>query len=96
MPAELVLLGGLRQLTERLIVEMKIMGATIDIAQNEIRRTWVQVGQESIVRGQMETKSSELPKWVDERQVHAKLSQAGRWSKKLLTAETLAGLLGKK
>jgi hypothetical protein len=94
--AQLVLLCGLRQLTGRLTMELKTMGATIDIAKNEILRDLVRDGQASIVRGQLETKFGKLPKWVDERLGHAKLSDVDRWSKKLLTADTLEGVLGKK
>ncbi|MBI1789076.1 MAG: hypothetical protein HYR60_16215 [Acidobacteria bacterium] len=94
--AQLVLLCGLRQLTGRLTMELKSMGATIDIAKNEILRDLVRDGQVSIVRGQLETKFGKLPKWVDERLGHAKLSDVERWSKKLLTAETLDDVLGKK
>ena len=94
--AQLVLLCGLRQLTGRLTMELKTMGATIDIAKNEILRDLMRDGQASIIRIQLETKFGKLPKWVDERLGHATLSDVARWSKKLLTAETLEGVLGKK
>ena len=94
--AQLVLLCGLRQLTGRLTMELKTMGATIDIAKNEILRDLMRDGQASIIRIQLESKFGKLPKWVDERLGHAKLSDVERWSKKLLTAETLEGVLGKK
>jgi hypothetical protein len=94
--AQLVLLCGLRQLTGRLTMELKTMGATIDIAKNEILRDLMRDGQASIIRIQLESKFGKLPKWVDERLSHAKLSDVERWAKKLLTAETLEGVLGKK
>jgi hypothetical protein len=53
-------------------------------------------GQVSIIRIQLESKFGKLPKWVDERLSRAKLSDVERWAKKLLTAETLEGVLGKK
>lgn len=94
--AQLVLLCGLRELTGRLTMELKTMGATIDIAKNEILRDLMRDGQANIIRIQLESKFGKLPKWVDERLSHAKLSDVERWAKKLLTAETLEGVLGKK
>jgi hypothetical protein len=94
--AQLVLLCGLRQLTGRLTMELKTMGATIGIAKNEILRDLVRDGQTSIVRGQLEAKFGKLPKWVDERMANPKLSDVERWSKRLLTAETLEAVLGKR
>jgi hypothetical protein len=94
--AQLVLLCGLRQLTGRLTMELKTMGVTIDIAKNEILRDLVRDGQTSIVRGQLEAKFCKLPKWVDGRMANPKLSDVERWSKRLLTAETLEGVLGKR
>ena len=72
------------------------MGATIDIAKNEILRDLIRDGQASIVRIQLESKFGKLPKWVNERLSHANLSNVERWAKKLLTAETLEGALEKK
>jgi hypothetical protein len=77
-------------------MELKTMGATIDIAKNEILRDLVRDGQVVIVRIQLESKFGKLPKWVDDRLSHATLSDVARWAKKLLTAETLEGVLGKK
>jgi hypothetical protein len=94
--AQLVLLCGLRRLTGKLTMEVKTMGATIDIAKNPILRDLIRDGQASIIRVQLETKFGKVPKWVDERLGHAKLSDVDRWAKKLLTAETLEGVLGKK
>jgi hypothetical protein len=37
-----------------------------------------------------------VPKWVDKRLSDARQSAVERWSKKLLTASTLEGVLGKK
>ena len=42
------------------------------------------------------TKFGSLPKWVDERLEAATSVQVERWSKKILTADTLEGVLGKK
>ncbi len=72
------------------------MGTLINIAKNEILRDLIRDGQASIVRVQLETKFGKLPKWVDERLGHAKLSDVERWSIRLLTADTLEGVLGKR
>lgn len=93
--AQLVLLCGLRRLTGRLTMEVKIMGATIDIAKNEILRDLMRDGQVTIIRISLETKFGKLPKWADERLGNAKLSDAAQWAKKVITAETLEGVLGK-
>jgi len=94
--AQMVLLCGLRRLAGRLTMELKSMGATIDIAKNEILRDLMRDAQAHIVRGQLETKFGKLPKWVDERLSNARPSTVERWSKKLLAASTLEGVLGKK
>ena len=49
-----------------------------------------------MLRGQLEAKFGNLPKWVDERLEAATSVQVERWSKKILTADTLEGVLGKK
>ena len=72
------------------------MGATIDIAKNEILRDLMRDGQARIIRILLESKFGKLPKWVDERLSQAKLSDIERWAKKFLTADTLEGVLGKK
>ena len=72
------------------------MGATIDIEKNEILRDLVRNGQVRIIRGQLETKFGKLPKWADDGTGHSKLSDIMRWAKRLVTAETLEGVLGKK
>jgi hypothetical protein len=90
------LLCGLRRLGGKLTMELKTMGATIDISKNEVLRAWVRDAQVIIVRGQLEVKFGKLPKWADERLANAKSSEVERWSKKLITTETLEGVLGKK
>ena len=50
----------------------------------------------SMLRGQLTTKFGRLPKWVDDRLDAASSVQVERWSKKILTADTLEGVLGKR
>jgi hypothetical protein len=90
------LLSGLRQLTGKLTMELNTMGATIDISKNEILRNWIRDGQVIIVRGQLEMKFGKLPKWADERLANGKSSDVERWSKKLITADSLERVFGKK
>jgi len=94
--AQLVLLCGLRRLTGRLTMELKTMGATIDIAKNEILRDLIRDGQVHVVRLLLQTKFGELPKWADERLAHAKMSDVDRWTVKAVKASTLEGVIGKK
>jgi len=48
-----------------------------------------------LIRRMLETKFGKLPKWVDERLEKAKSDEIERWAKKLLTAGTLEGVLGR-
>jgi hypothetical protein len=72
------------------------LGATINIANNEILRDLARDGQSSIIRIELETKFGRLPKWVDERLSHATLSDVERWAKKLISAGTIEDVRGKK
>jgi hypothetical protein len=76
---------------------LKTLGASIDIAKNEVLRRWIRDGQMIIIGAQLETKFGKLRKWVDERLSQAKsTTDVERWARKTLTAETLEGVLGKK
>jgi hypothetical protein len=94
--SQLVLLSGLRRLTGRLRMELKAMGITADFTKNEFVQEAIRDDRAKMLRGQMETKFGSLPKWVDERLEGATSVQIGRWSKKILTADTLEGVLGKR
>ena len=94
--SQLVLLSGLRRLTGRLRIELKAMGIITDITKNEFVQDVVRDTQANMLRGQLETKFGSLPKWVDERLETASSVQVERWSKKILTADTLEGVLGKR
>jgi hypothetical protein len=72
------------------------MGETIDIEKIPILRDLVRDGQVRIIRTLLKAKFGKLPKWVDERLSHASLSDVERWAKKLVTADTLEGVLGRK
>jgi len=94
--SQLVLLSGLRRLTGRLRMELKTMGITTDFLKNEFVQDAMRDACAHMLRGLLETKFGSLPKWVDERLGAATAIQIERWSKKILTAETLEGVLGKK
>ncbi len=49
-----------------------------------------------MLRDQFRTKFRTLPKWADEKLESATSVQVRRWSKKIVTADTLEGVLGKK
>ena len=94
--SQLVLLSGLRHLTGRLRIELKAMGITTDITKNEFVQDVIRDDRANMLRGQLETKFGSLPKWVNERLAAATSVQIERWSKKIITADTLEGVLGKK
>jgi len=94
--SQLVLLSGLRRLTGRLRMELKAMSVITDITKNEFVQDVVRDSLANMLRGQLETKFGNLPKWVVERLEAATSVQVERWSKKILTADTLEGVLGKK
>lgn len=94
--SQLVLLSGLRRLTGRLKMELKVMGSSTDFYKNEFVMDAMLHARANMLRGMLATKFGRLPKWVDERLEEATSVQIERWSKKILTAATLEGVLGKK
>lgn len=97
--SQLVLLSGLRRLTGRLRMELKTMDATRDITKNEFVREVVQIEVRNslahMLRGQLATKFGRLPKWAGER-LEVTSVQVEHWSKRILSADTLEGVLGGK
>ena len=78
-------------------MELKTMGSTTDpFYKNEFVMDAMRDAGAKLIRGMLATKFGRLPKWVDERLEDATSVQIERWSKKILTAETLEGVLGKK
>ena len=92
----LVLLSGLRQLTGKLKMELKAMSATSEFANNVIIQDLLRDDRANMLRKQLAAKFGSLPKWVGERLETATSPQIERWAKKILTADTLEGVLGKK
>ena len=94
---QLALLSGLRRLTGRLRMEMKAMGARTDpFYKNEFVVDIMRHAQANMLRSQLATKFGTVPKWADDRLETATSVQIERWSKKILTADSLEGVLGKK
>jgi len=81
-------------------MELQIMGVTTDFTKNEFVRDAirdsVRDSMANMLRGLLTTKFGKVPKWADERLEKATSAQIERWSKKILTAETVEGVLGKR
>jgi hypothetical protein len=91
------LLSGLRRLDEGLIMELQAMATTTDpIYKNAFVRYFFREAQAKMLRRQLKTKFRTVPKWANERLDAATAEQIERWSTKILRAETLEGVLGKK
>ncbi len=99
--SELVQLCGLRSLQQPLIMELKSMLSpndtflmipqVQDMVRNAERGIRVQV-----LRDLMKTKFRTLPKWAEQKLESATPAQTQRWLRKILTADTLEAVLGKK
>lgn len=99
--AELIQLCGLRSLQQPLIMELKSMASPNDTflmipqVQDMIRNA-EQGARTQMLRDLFTAKFRTLPKWADEKLESATPAQVQRWLRKILTAETLEGVLGKK
>ena len=102
--AKILILSGLRGVSGRVEWELNHMGVVIDVRKNPVLMRW---GREFLAEGRsqginevlqllLETKFGPLPKWARERMAKSTPAQAERWAKKVLTAETLEAVLGKK
>jgi len=105
---QLAVFSGLRGASEQLRMEMKHMGVVIDIEKNvilrDIRDSAMAEGEARgkaegmmlILRDVLESKFGALPKWAAQRLDKAAPAQVERWARKVLTASTLEGVLGRK
>ncbi len=99
----MAVLSGLRSVSEQLTMELKNMGISLAIEKNVfIRDAWESgftkgeaQAMRKLLRGQLETKFGPLPKWSLVRLQKATTDEAQLWSKKVLTARTLEGVIGK-
>ena len=110
--AQLMVLAGLRRLEKKIRMEMKQMGAYINIQENVLLRDiWNDglakgivkgivkgkaEGARSILSSLLEEKFGRLPSWATARLRKASPEQIQRWSRKVLTATTLEAVVGKR
>ena len=105
---QLSILAGLRGLSERVIMELDSMNMEIDISQHAFLQSILDRGRaEGKVEGkaegelkfilkQMKAKFGRIPAWADHRLLAATPSQLNRWTLKILTADTIEGVLGRR
>ena len=98
--AKILILSGLRGVAGRVELELKRMGVVIDVTKNPVLMRWSREfhveGMHQVLHVQLETKFGPLPKWAGDRMSKVTPSQIERWAKKVLTADTLEAVLGKK
>jgi hypothetical protein len=91
------LLSGLRRLDGGLIMDLKDMATTTDpFFKNAFVKYILREDRARMLRRQLKAKLRSFPKWANERLDAATSDQIERWSTKILRAETLEGVLGKK
>jgi len=103
--AELIQLCGLRSLQQPLIMELKSMASPNDTflmipqVQDVVRnaeRNAERGARTQLLRDLFTAKFRTLPKWAEKKLESATPAQVQRWLRKILTAETIEGVLGKK
>ena len=110
--SQLILLSGLRGVSEQLKMEITMGSLQIDIRDNVIlREVWEEVMAEGIAEGkakgdvigklstlrrQLKTKFGHVPKWVEERLEKADKAQVELWLDQVVIAESLEGVIGEK
>ena len=85
-------------------MEMKQMGAYVDIQKNVILKDIWDDGRAegkaeaalAILSGQLEEKFGRLPAWASARLRKARPEQTIRWSRKILTAEKLEDVVSRR
>ncbi len=108
--AQLVILSGLRGLPRRVQWEIDRMSVILDIRKNPVLMKWrreairegleegraagLAEGRAESLRSLLHEKFGALPKWADQRIAAAKPLDLDRWLKKVLTADTLEGVVG--
>lgn len=109
---QLIVLAGLRHLDKKITMEMKQMGAYIDIQKHYFLRDVFDKGlAEGEARGEakgeakgeanllstlLEEKFGPLPAWARARLKKARPEQRLEWTRKLLMADSLAGVIGRR
>ena len=109
---QMAILAGLRGASKRLKMEMEHMGLSLDIQENVFLKEIYESGEAkgkvegrvegrvegmvALLREQLAAKFGPLPQWAENRLDKATLANAELWAKKVLTARTIEGVLGKK
>ena len=101
---QLSILAGLRGLSERVTMELNSMNMEIDISKHAFLQSMLDRGRaEGKVEGelklifkQMNAKFGRIPAWANQRLVEATPAQLDRWSLKILTADTIECVLGRR
>ena len=92
-------LSGLRRLSEKFKMEVEKMGVYINIEENvflkDIRDKGVAIGRVETLRDQLEMKFGSLPAWAIERVMGGSGEEMRLWTRKVLTARSLPGVLGR-
>ena len=106
--AQILVLAGLRGVSIQVESKLEEMGMVIDATKNPVlmrmrqeaisegRSEGRSEGQSALLIGMMGAKFGPLPKWATERITKARSVQLERWSRKLLVADSLELVLGKR
>ena len=109
--AQLMVLSGLRGLEREVKDEYSLM-SVIDITKNSVimemihaeearvmelgREEGTHLGIEKTLRSLLKTKFSRVPVWAQERLASATSEQLEAWCQKILVADTIEGVVGKR
>ena len=102
--ARILILSGLRGIVGKVELELKHMSVVIDIRKNPVLMRWSRElfeegkaeGKAEMLQEQLQIKFGPVPKWAAHRLAHASPAQIERWTKKILTADSIEGVLGRK
>ena len=102
--AQLTVLAGLRRLDKAIRMELKQMSQYVDIQKNVIlKEIWADGKAEGKTEGaialltdQLNQRFGPLPAWASARLRKATPAQTQKWSRMVLTASSLEGVLGKR
>ncbi len=109
---QLGVLIGLRKLNDEIKMEVAKMGTAIYIKDHfilrEVAKEWLREGEakgrsegrtegmSDLLTQQLRAKFGPVPRWAQDRLRRATPVQMGRWATKLITAETLEGVIGRR
>jgi hypothetical protein len=102
--AQILLLAGLRGVAGKVQWDLRNMDMVIDVTKNPVLMKWRREalqegeakGMSRILHDLVQAKFGPLPKWAEDRMAKSTPAQVERRAKKILTAETLEDVLGKR